>query len=610
MTTDWETSERERARAVVLQARERARSRDDSFLALRRTNAQHALAVLVSDHRAYMAAIGKADVELDVAFSDADPRRTDTRLWHAMNKAYTNFDKILVRVAVPHLRTSLREFVISVRGTLHHESGHIRFTIPLPELWARGSAAWQHRPGGTVSVKQLQTVWNCLEDQRMEAAVVRATPRIATYFVPMVLGYVTADVERQGYMSGAQVTAIEALAPWLAMAGRDYLPNAVRVEARQAFDEYAQQFDIASDDWFDVVARYMGASEEPDMVEALLDAHDLLERLLQGIADDADSGQQHLKTMSMMQTKEALAKKLNNSGEQHQQMTESNGVDAREGATHPRPPQDQREEDDPGRDRYARANADIDDVMSRIGERTAASSLSNSLEVTSQPMYSRERSEAEVLSYAIRDALEKFRTQKLPVWLRHQEHGYLDAVAYRTREPGERTYHREPRNYANRGLGLHVSFLADRSGSMWSGMMALSQTMWAVKTACDALDIPNTMVLWSDGRRTTRVMEHDDIPRVYDTGGGTDPTAALDDLDHHVRDEGLHHLVFMFTDGDWSSPESLTEWHRDDRTFVVIGLDCVDSIVNKDAQVVIPIRAIGELGAVVMHVLEDYLEVL
>ena len=68
----------------------------------------------------------------------------------------------------------------------------------------------------------------------MEAAVVRATPRIATYFTPMVLAYVLADTEAQGYMSGYQKQAVEALGPWLALAGRDYLPDDLRAQAPRA----------------------------------------------------------------------------------------------------------------------------------------------------------------------------------------------------------------------------------------------------------------------------------------------------------------------------------------------------------------------------------------
>jgi hypothetical protein len=609
VTADREERERQRARDVVLEARARSRHRNDSFAGHREVMAALALNVLKADHRAFMAAIGRGDVAVELSLTDQRAGESLTTFWPSATKSYTDFSKIVVRVPAPPLRVPLRNFVISVRGVLHHESGHVRFTIPLPELWDRALPALRGRERGDLSVSKLRFAWNCLEDQRMEAAVVRAAPRIATYFTPMVLAYVLADTEAQGYMSGFQKQAIDAMGPWLAVAGRDYLPNEVRAQARDDFDEFGQQFDMASDDWFDIVARYLGADDEADMLLALFEAHDFLERLFDGIAADGDSGQQHLKTMSMMQTKESLAKKLSNTSEQHQQMTDSQGNDPSDGSTSPQRPQDRREVGESKTEMKPEiAGAEIDEVLSRINDRFTAGTLSSPFYTPGQPMLDQCVAAARLLSYDIREALESFRTKHLPVWLRHQETGYLDAVAFRTREPGERTYHREPRNYDMHGLGLHVSFLADRSGSMWHHMTALSQTMWAVKTACDAADIPNTMVLWSDPSQTVRVMETNDRPMVYDAGGGTNPIEALNDLITHVADDELHHLVFMFTDGDWNQPQSLTEWQRPDRTLVLIGLRCTESISNKDADVVIPITSIEELGAVVKGVLTDYLE--
>lgn len=608
MTSEREQRERERARQAVVEGRQRARHLSDSLATHREVMARHALNVLTTDHRAFMAAIGKADVTLDVAFTESNRTHDDQPFWRSATKSFTNFSQIKVRVPVPSLRTPLRDFVVGVRGILHHESGHVRFTIPLPELWERGLAELGSLGRPDLSVRSLQMAWNCLEDQRMEAAVVRATPRIATYFAPMVLAYVLAETQAQGYMNGFQKQGVDALGPWLAVAGRDYLPDSVRARARDDFDEFAQPLDLSADDWFDIVVRYLGATTEADMLLALFDAHDFLTRLLDAVGGGEAGGQQHLKTMSMMQTKESLAKKITNASEQHQQMTDSGGTDPQGSASHPKRPEDHPDDDATlGRDQPHAAGAEIDEVLSRVNARFAAGLLSARPAGTARPMYENEIAEARALAFEMRDALEVFRTRHSPVWMHHQEHGYLDPVAYRTRQPGERTYRREPRNYDANGLGLHVSFLADRSGSMWSNMTVLSQTMWATKVACDLLGIPNTMVLWSDRRRTERVLEYDDAPKVYASEGGTDPLDAFDDLDTHVYEHDLHHLVFVFTDGDWATPSAVTEWRRDDRTFAIIGLGCPLSSLQKDAEVVIPISSIRQLGAVVKTVLAERL---
>lgn len=600
--------ERNRARAVLLENRARSALREGSIAARRLMAARHALQVLASDHRAFMAAVGHGEVTLDVALTSTSSAASQQPSWRSDHKAYTDFAKILVRVPPPALRTPLRKFIVEVRGILHHEAGHVRFTIPLPELWDRAYAAMGPQLRSDVSVGKLQMAWNCLEDQRMEAAVVRATPRMRNYFTPMVLSYVLADTQALGYMSPGQTEAVDRLAPWIALAGRDYVPDDVRTRARDEFDQFGEPFDVASDDWFDIVSRYMSSTDEVDMLTAVFDAHDFLAKLLDDMSPHKDAAAQHLNVMSVTQTKDALTKKITDTNEQHQQMADSPGNDPEDSATAPRQPQ-------PGGGatttqellQLAMESADVDELMSRIGARIAAGSISGEDDAHASPMPEHFLAGAMVLSHAMRDALEVFRTEKSPVWVRHQESGYLDAVAYRTREPGARNYRREPQNWGSNGLGVHVSFLADRSGSMHANMAVLSQTLWATKTACDALDIPSTMVLWAESHETSRVMEHDDTPMLYSARGGTEPLAALNDLDSHVTEDGLHHLVFVFTDGEWTKVASLTEWHQHNRTFVIIGLRCDASIANKDADVVIPITSIGQLGAVVKNVLEDHL---
>ena len=575
-------------------------------MAHREMVARHALSVLGSDHRAFMVAVGHGDVTLDLGFTESRSGDSAQPFWRSTVKAFTDFSNIRVRVPLPGLRTPLRDFIVGVRGILHHESGHVRFTIPLPELWQRGSWALVDTARG-VSMSKVQLAWNCLEDQRMEAAVVRATPRIATYFTPMVLTYTLAETEEKKYLSGAQREEIDALGPWLSLAGRAYLPDEIRAQARDDFDRAAEPYGVASDEWFDIVARYLGATDPGDMVVAVVEAQEFLDRLVDDVASAPDAAPSATAVMAAMQAREALTKKITNTNEQHAQMPEASGHDPHDSASSPNWPTES-EGRGAGTESSSEAatTAEVEDVMARINERVGSGLLSLSEDTRAYPMPEHLLAGARLLAHDIQDALEVFRTERSPVWARHQEQGYLDAVAYRTRQPGDIAYRREPQHWETRGFGVHVSFLADRSESMTADMAALSQTLWAVKTACDALDIPSTMVLWSEGHRTVRVLEYDTAPMVYASSGGTDPRLALDDLDTHVEGDGLHHLVFLFTDGEWATVSSLTEWTRPERTFVIVGLHCESAISNKDAEVVIPITAIAQLGPVVRRVLEDH----
>lgn len=648
--------QRERARTVVHELRYRHQYLNDPIYAFRQNAARHAINVLTADHKAFLAAVGHGNIKLSVVLSDGHLQDQNARTGVAEKTiAWTDFSKIVVRVPSPPAAKTLKEFVVEVRGILHHEAGHVRFTTPLPDLYQ--SAVEVSSSVDRVPLVKLHKVWNCLEDQRMEAAVVRATPRIKNYFIPMVLNVVVG--EDTGADSTVATTIVSNLGPWMSLAGRSYMPDDIRIAARERFDQHGSQFGVTAEDWFNAVSRYMSATDNLSMMMAVLDAYDLLTRIL----DTASGDNPSLRAV----IEELFDESMTNPNEQHTKMSavryDDDDKRLEESASMPNAPKpnkpadkkgkEEEEEHDGDADADAASDRDADgendtasdgdktdtspgggaktnerptddmqkaaeeavnavlesaeiaDVMSRINSRVGAGAVPSETDEFAHPMESATIDAAMSLSREIQDALEVFRTEKSPTWARHQERGYLDAMAYRTREPGERTYHREPQNWDSNGLGVHVSFLADRSGSMNINMRSLSTTMWAVKVACVNLGIPNTMVLWADAYETARVLEDDCEPLVFITRGGTNPLVALEDLDSHVTEDGLHHLVFIFTDGTWSNVQSLAEWRRDDRTFVIIGLDCESSIINKDADVAIPISSIGQLGAHVKAVLAE-----
>jgi hypothetical protein len=113
--------------------------------------------------------------------------------------------------------------------------------------------------------------------------------------------------------------------------------------------------------------------------------------------------------------------------------------------------------------------------------------------------------------------------------------------------------------------------------------------------------------MWADSGETSRVYDDNTDPVIFNSRGGTYPVLALDDLETHVTEENLHHLVFIFTDGEWSGGVvSIDDWEDDNRTFVIIGLNCQNTISNKGADITIPISSINELGIHVKSILTDY----
>lgn len=161
---------------------------------------------------------------------------------------------------------------------------------------------------------------------------------------------------------------------------------------------------------------------------------------------------------------------------------------------------------------------------------------------------------AESQASAIAQSLNDFLTTSQPAWVSHTESGILDALAYRTKSVGALDYHRSLMGDANSGLDVHVSMLADVSASMTTDAMeALSVSMYAMARACQSVGIGATFTLWSEAHSTYRIWRNGIVEPVrWPKVGGTDPHMALDDLVHHNPEDASHHLVVIFTDGQWA----------------------------------------------------------
>lgn len=199
---------------------------------------------------------------------------------------------------------------------------------------------------------------------------------------------------------------------------------------------------------------------------------------------------------------------------------------------------------------------------------------------------------AEGVALGIKEALNSFLTESAPYWQNHQEDGVVDPLAYRTKQPGERTFRRQLVGEQNQGLDVHVSMLCDVSysmsggyGSVVSPIQALSEALYATALACDELGIGRTLTLWSSGREYYSV--HSDgkepEPVIFPAMGGTDPTPALDDLVNHNPEGASNHLVIIFTDGAWGGHfPSLQRWGGEGRRIVLVRYGRYEGEVQTD----------------------------
>lgn len=495
------------------------------------------------------------------------------------------------------------ESIATIRGIFQHELGHIRFTVPFNQL------PWDKI--GDVNKSKLHWAWNCVEDQRMEQAVVQDVPRLGTYFTQMIAEHILGkgDNERA----------------WLLLSGRTYLPRSMRKQSR---DLFAQQYGTDKADlWDDLVAKYVGATDTLEMARIVLLCAGFIASLGEDMANPQSSVDNHNyygydHGMESDNDPSDSASDIDNSDlndegdddwddDAEDNAEDNDDADGQSVDTTPVDGDGYKEtDDDDGTDNSTDTDAEgqvkgaggnnaqrVDketfrDTLREVAEQAMSDMRTDAvnqqivkdaneartttgylplLTGNGVDMDADTQSTAEMLAVGMTNALNDFVTASQPVWMSHQEHGVLDPLAYRTKSIGDLDYRRGLTGDMNAGLDLHVSLLCDASVSMdGAPMKALSQAIYATSKACNELGISHTVTLWSSSGENFRV-PNPDKPVIYDTLGGTDPTDALDDLDYHNEEGASNHLVIIFTDGDWDSHfPGCQQWSRPDRHMVLV----------------------------------------
>jgi hypothetical protein len=166
-------------------------------------------------------------------------------------------------------------------------------------------------------------------------------------------------------------------------------------------------------------------------------------------------------------------------------------------------------------------------------------------------------------------AFHEVNTEHLPTWQEQQTRGVLNVGRYLTRQHGDREFFRCWADEVVPGRNLAVSVLLDYSGSMGRHEASLAATAYAMKAACDELEIPCTVVLWD--HEATLLWDGFDraesVP-VICAQGGTNPHMALEDMPRHRHDKDAH-IVLVMTDAQFSVHDNWLNKYRTEGTFFV-----------------------------------------
>lgn len=235
--------------------------------------------------------------------------RIQLNLGAAVTSAWTDMDRIVVDM--PFSDTDeLVDVISTLRGAVYHEGGHISYTTRFTDLldqWIEANRELLKNNGyatpWATNKWSWKWAWNCLEDQRMEMMVVEDSPRVARYFVPMVLDIVinerrrtkTEEQARNEWDEIQQTLVIHGViesprpfdptswerlrvAPYVLICQRRYLSRSLRRSLRREFvgvhgEEFTRNVER-------IVANYVYARSINEAVQAISEFVPLLDQIM------------------------------------------------------------------------------------------------------------------------------------------------------------------------------------------------------------------------------------------------------------------------------------------------------------------------------------------
>lgn len=529
----------------------------------------------------------------------------------------TDFDSITIRFNPnfynPDDIDSVVLFIKCLKGAVYHETGHLKFTVPINRLMSETgfnnatavfSAEFLNRPEtadliGKRINSYLQLAWNVLEDQRMETAMCSVSPVMSTYFTEIVK-YVVVDYAHL-YMNW----------PWIV--GRTYLPKELRQRIRDAAQTHPRAELIDSIN--DCVMRYRASRDYKEMMECVVQFAELLAAWGIEGPTNPDTHDTYGAWARSKATPESIPVpdefELENGPSYSSKSDETSGNSDLLGATYARGDVDassgSKSSSATGQQTtYNITEKDRKEAQDFVANTNEISKLDILPNPTKQNMNDTLRKKAIDVSNNMLDALEDLKSQGEPSWVFRQEEGVLDPTSYLTREPGDTDYWVGLIGDVSPGHDLAVSVIIDSSGSMGEEMEEVSVAAVGVKKACYELDIPCTVMSFDD---TAEMVFGATDPYEFQSissKGSTYPVTALLDLDNQ-RLGKTYHLVIILTDGEWSGIKSVAPWSVPTRNITLVGFRMTKKdLVNKGADNVLIIQQAEELPVLITNALVGY----
>lgn len=576
-------------------------------------------------------------------------------------KAYTDLKSVELRIAPNTMDTSddknVRRTVAVIKGATYHEVAHC--------LWTKHMIADYFKD--EVNRKKYHRAWNLLEDGRIESLLIKKSPIIKKYLLPMMWDIVvnlTKDDVSAEFKLGSAV-------PFLLV--RTYIPRGMQRQALHSANTFvakhrpsdAQHIAGLISDMLATSKEYNACTTITDQIPFITMFHELLTRWnsifgevytsdgvgredgmglptgMPNVVESVDVPSEWDETLvsetapksDKPKTKSESDTPINpnsnadddgDSGEDDQENTPDTPQDKSEG--------DSQDKSDDGDDhiqsdqsvasdygdesegKYNELDKSVEEAVSDY-ELTAVMREWNNTIATGLPSYDgalvadqRVSKEGEMVRTGMLNALDTVVMTASPSWKYRMENGaVLDVDAFTNREMGDDAYWMAKDDSGERGHDLAISVLLDCSGSMSHNLASLGACAYGIHGASQALGIPCTTSIF--GTNGYLLWDEDSIPMpaILPDLGGTHVRQCLESVPNQ-RAGKSRQIVFILTDGDWEYDIPTLQPFMDEGVHtVLIGLNlALAKLQAKNPSRAITIRSVLDLPKQVELVIGDF----
>jgi hypothetical protein len=554
---------------------------------------------------------------------------------HAPVDAWTDFKQIHVTVPGLHRsadgsfdQKALRKHTLALLGIGYHEVGHNIFTVPMTDL------PWQAAFGRSPSANE-HWAWNALEDQRMETAMVTESPIIAKYFSRAVLDFLCNELghhaanEARIYVHtllvGRTYLPDSVRKPW-----RDLFISKFGIDTERKLSKIVNRYITATEisELLSAVVDMAAFMDEIRAADALIkptmgDDHMRMDHA-GGIGEqevyDYGEGYEERRKQREERNEQKVSERVSKAGETTQQSDDDDSNSGQNSATPGETTEGEYEAPDYSNENkrpeskgngqgsvttnheedvtvevttedvlniseaLAQSRSALDDLTEELLDSKSVSEAALSIQRTEAPsvgMLPTVRSSggfdqemalsASALSVDLENALRVAAAANAPRWHRRTDQGVVDSFIYRTKGRGDRNFYRQRTGNDSLGFDVAVSLLLDTSSSMEGAEKPLSVVAFAVKTACERLDIPCTVTTFDSQAWLVWSAEEEATETLLPTQGATHIAGALSALTEQDFDK-QNHIVLVMTDGQFSLGNcSSVKDYAPDATYVGLG---------------------------------------